>query len=209
MVFQGLVYAWVHFYLPLPIVLTLMASSPIFTAIFDKIIYGVSLNRVQIIWLSIAFCGVILTANGTYLKFLITGKEPQSHSKFENYFSKDPLVMVAVGTFFTLIMCLHGYAVVCTKKLRNTSSVQISYMIGLLVLLSSGFLLPSALADPFYHKPTTWELFLAFLCTGVPMALGQLIGISALILTKNYGMLTPFNFSTIVLGYLVSIWRYE
>ena len=73
MVLQGLVYAWVHFYLPLPIVLTLMASSPIFTAIFDKFINGIELNKVQIIWFAIAFLGVILTANGNYLSFVITG----------------------------------------------------------------------------------------------------------------------------------------
>ena len=73
MVVQGLAYAWVQFYLPLPIVLTLMASSPIFTAIFDKFINGVDLNRAQIICLVVAFVGVVLTANGTYLTFLMTG----------------------------------------------------------------------------------------------------------------------------------------
>jgi drug/metabolite transporter (DMT)-like permease len=76
MVIQGLAYAWVQFYLPLPIVLTLMASSPIFTAIFDRIIYGVRLNRAQVIWLCIAFMGVVLAANGTYLSYLITGIQP-------------------------------------------------------------------------------------------------------------------------------------
>ena len=76
MVIQGLAYAWVQFYLPLPIVLTLMSSSPIFTAIFDKILNGVHLNRIQVIWFVIAFVGVILTVNGSYLSFLITGKKP-------------------------------------------------------------------------------------------------------------------------------------
>ena len=73
MVVQGLAYAWVQFYLPLPIVLTLMASSPIFTAIFDKFFNGVNLNKFQIVSLTVAFVGVILTANGTYLTFLMTG----------------------------------------------------------------------------------------------------------------------------------------
>jgi drug/metabolite transporter (DMT)-like permease len=74
MVLQCLAHAWVQFYLPLPIVLTLMASSPIFTAIFDKVINGVHLNRAQVFWLSIAFLGVVLAANGTYLWFLMTGR---------------------------------------------------------------------------------------------------------------------------------------
>ena len=67
MVIQGLCYAWVQFYLPLPIVLTLMASSPIFTAIFDKLLNDINLNKIQVIWFVIAFVGVILTANGSYL----------------------------------------------------------------------------------------------------------------------------------------------
>ena len=74
MVVQGLAYAWVQFYLPLPIALTLMASSPVFTAIFDKLLNGIELNHKQICWLSVAFIGVILTANGNYLYFLLNGE---------------------------------------------------------------------------------------------------------------------------------------
>jgi drug/metabolite transporter (DMT)-like permease len=29
------------------------------------------------------------------------------------------------------------------------------------------------------------------------------------LITHNYGMLTPFQFSTIIVGYLVSIFRYD
>ena len=73
MILQGLAHAWAQFYLPLPIVLTLMASSPIFTTMFDSWLFGVNLNRVQKIWLSVAFMGVVLTANGNYLFYLMTG----------------------------------------------------------------------------------------------------------------------------------------
>ena len=73
MVVQGLAYAWVQFYLPLPIVLTLMASSPIFTAIFDQILNGVDLNRAQILCFLVGLAGVFLTADGASLNFLMTG----------------------------------------------------------------------------------------------------------------------------------------
>jgi drug/metabolite transporter (DMT)-like permease len=72
-VVRGLVYAWVQFYLPLPIVITLNSASPIFSAIFDKILYGMHLNRAQIAWLIVAFIGVIVTANGKYITFLMNG----------------------------------------------------------------------------------------------------------------------------------------
>lgn len=74
MVFQGLAYAWVQYYLPLPIVLTLNSASPIFVAVFDSILYGVRLNGAQKGWLSLAFLGVVLTANGNYIVFLLTGQ---------------------------------------------------------------------------------------------------------------------------------------
>ena len=59
-----IVYAWSQFYLPLPIAITLMSTSPIFATIFDKLIYGISITKQQIGWLSLAFSGVLLTANG-------------------------------------------------------------------------------------------------------------------------------------------------
>ncbi len=67
MALHGLIYAWSLFYLPLPIVVTLNSSSPIFAAFFDRVIYGTLLNRPQLCWLLVAFSGVILTANGTYI----------------------------------------------------------------------------------------------------------------------------------------------
>lgn len=71
MFIQGFVYAWSQFYLPLPIVVTLYASTPIFSAIFDYLVFGVIINKKQKIWLLVAVGGVILTANGAYLQDLI------------------------------------------------------------------------------------------------------------------------------------------
>ena len=64
MIVHTLVYAWSQFYLPLPIAITLNSTSSIFASILDKVINNISLNKFQIIWLIIAFMGVILTANG-------------------------------------------------------------------------------------------------------------------------------------------------
>ena len=73
MLVHTFVYAWVQYYLPLPIAITLNSTSSIFIAIFDKIIYKVDLNTKQIIWLKIAFIGVILTVNGNYISYLVFG----------------------------------------------------------------------------------------------------------------------------------------
>ena len=59
MIVHNLVYAWSQFYLPLPIAITLNSTSSIFASILDKVINNISLNKLQVGWLFIAFMGVI------------------------------------------------------------------------------------------------------------------------------------------------------
>lgn len=88
MFIQMTTYAWAQFYLPLPVVVTLQATSPIFATIFDRIINKITLNNKQYTYLAIAFFGVLLTTNGNYIYFLITGTNPEKNSSFENYFTR-------------------------------------------------------------------------------------------------------------------------
>ena len=73
MFFQGMCFSWSLYYLPLPIAFTINNSSPLFVVILDKLFYGIELNRKQLIWLIIAFIGVILTVNGNQIMSQITG----------------------------------------------------------------------------------------------------------------------------------------
>ena len=49
----------------------------------------------------------------------------------------------------------------------------------------------------------------SFIFAGLPMTAGQLSFIGALTLTKDYGVITTLSFTTIIVGYLVSIFRYN
>ena len=118
------------------------------------------------------------------------------------------MVMAGAAFFYTLIMILHGYAIVTTKKLISTHMIHINFILGSVILFSSSVLMPSAMVDADYHKPTSEEMLYAFFLTGIPMVLGQYMGISAFVMTKKLGMVTPFQFSNIILGYVVSIVRY-
>ena len=89
MFLQGIVYAWSQFYLPLPIVVTLYAATPIFTAIWDYLVYGVSINQKQKGWFALAFIGVLLTSNGSYLHDMVFGR---NSSDFGGYISRDPMM---------------------------------------------------------------------------------------------------------------------
>lgn len=63
------------YYLPLPIAFTINNSSPLFVAIWDRVLNGIKLNSKQLFWLFIAFVGVILTVNGNQIIAYITNTE--------------------------------------------------------------------------------------------------------------------------------------
>jgi drug/metabolite transporter (DMT)-like permease len=44
--------------------------------------------------------------------------------------------------------------------------------------------------------------------SGLPLTLGQLCYIASLLICHDYGMLTPFMFTSIIWGYVVSVFRY-
>jgi drug/metabolite transporter (DMT)-like permease len=144
MAIQGLAYAGVQFYLPLPIAITLTCASPIFTSFFDRVLNKVYLNRTQTLWLVVAFLGVVLTANGKYFTYLISGNQTEGSTSFQNYLTTDPTVTMAAALIFTCVMVLHGYGVVVTKRLVQTQSIHVNYFQGVLILLVNALLVPYA-----------------------------------------------------------------
>jgi hypothetical protein len=70
----------------------------------------------------ISFLGVILVSNGSYLILLIDPEFSESSSSFD-YVTKDPIVMIKAGSIMALTMVAHAFAVVMTKKLKNTNTI--------------------------------------------------------------------------------------
>jgi drug/metabolite transporter (DMT)-like permease len=48
----------------------------------------------------------------------------------------------------------------------------------------------------------------ALLFSGIPMTVGQLSYIAALVMSKNMGLITTLSFSSIIMGNLISVLRY-
>lgn len=67
MVLHNFGYTVAQFYLPLPIAITINSISPIFVYIYDYYLYGVTINKLQMIFLIISIIGVAITANSSYL----------------------------------------------------------------------------------------------------------------------------------------------
>jgi len=129
-------------------------------------------------------------------------------SNFDNYLSKDPAMVMWASFIVVCTMCLHAFGVVITKKLQNVNGIQINYHLGLLCLFEVGPIAVFGFNDPSYNSPTMQEFLICMILGGIPMAIGSTFYIIALKLTSNYGMLTPFMFTSIIFGYLMSIFRY-
>ncbi len=152
MFLQGFVYAWSQYYLPLPIVVTLYASTPVFSAFFDWLVFGIGLNKKQKIWLALAFSGVLLTANGKYLEKVMGSmlNSPSQTEKTENesrYFSSSPIMALVAAVVLAATQAIQGLGIVLTKKLKDTTAIHITYFVGIILLLGNGLMMPSAMAS--------------------------------------------------------------
>jgi drug/metabolite transporter (DMT)-like permease len=105
-------------------------------------------------------------------------------------------------------MAVYSYGQVLIKKLKNSSSLEIMYFQHMVLLFASALLLPIGLQDDNFNKPSFSDLFKLSIFTCIPLCLGGLGINQALLMTNNYGLVTPFMFSSIISGYLVSVIRY-
>lgn len=55
------------------------------------------------------------------------------------------MVLIAGGVL-ALTQCLHGLGVVTTKKIKDSSTIHVTYFVGLIMLIGNAVLMPSALA---------------------------------------------------------------
>jgi len=116
--------------------------------------------------------------------------------------------MLQVAFLFLLVKIIHGYGVMTTKKITKQNGFQISYIQGLLVLFSSAITLPYVTNQSDYKEVEFITVLKSCLFSGCFIALGSTFWITALTLTKNFGLITTFSFTSIILGYLVSVFRY-
>ena len=203
MLFYGWNVALSQFYLPLPIVHTINGSGAIFIFVIDYFRNGVHINMKQLAGVMIGFIGLVATVNG---KLIISYLDPtfEAHSEFENYHSDGIGVGLAVSTMLVLSNFGWGYSIVYTKDLHY-HPYQISYHCGILLVLASSLIYISLGNFEFDFQ----KMLICFFLTGVPCALTALAHVTAVKMTKRTGILFIINFSTVLLGYLVSIFYYN
>ena len=68
--------------------------------------------------------------------------------------SSDPSMILLAAIALVLSMCAHGFGVVITKRMKETNSIHVNYIQGLLIFFTAAVLLPYGLNDLQYHNPS-------------------------------------------------------
>ena len=94
---------------------------------------------------------------------------------------------------------------IITKDLKQTNTVQLNFTSGLMYIW-----IGTAFSFPYQNTRlvTPYELIWDILLIGGPIALATFLYMYGLTLSKKTGNLTITNFSTVIIGYIISILRY-
>ena len=84
------------------------------------------------------------------------------------------------------------------------NATQINFHQSILMILSNSFIYPFSKSD---NEIST--LAFGILAIGIPAAIAGLLFISAIILSKNTGIITMMIFLSVVYSYILSIFRYN
>ncbi len=119
--------------------------------------------------------------------------------------SDDPWVKLLVGALFILGNIMWAYAQVITKRLNNVNSIQINIHLGLFFMFTTGIFYPTQVSSPISIDKIIIGIFMG----GFVIAFAQITFIGAMTMTKNTGVLAMFLFVGVIVGYLVSVFKYN
>ena len=200
---HSMVMASAQFILPLPVVHTISASGVLWVFTLDYLLYGVAINSAQACGIVIGFGGVLLNVNGS----LITSWWDPSYifnSTFSNYITEDPVYRSVFALFMFAVMVGWAYSLVQLKEIREYNSFQTNFHMAIVFMYGGGLAYPAL-----EGVASMGRLAMGLLLTGVPIAIAQMLFIGGITMSKETGSLTMLNFIGVVIGYLVSVFRYH
>ena len=201
---QSIIYTVAQYYLPQPILQTIHTTGALFVFILDYKINHVTITKKQFYGVMLGVAGVLLTING---ELIVRAFDPtyESKSDFKNYLSTDPIVKLIICVLFICGNIMWAYAQVITKRLHGVNSIQINVYLGLFFLFTSGVLYPTQVTTPVPIE----KYIISFFVSGIVITIAQITFIGATTMTKNTGVLTMFMFVGVIVGYLVSVFKYN
>lgn len=101
-------------------------------------------------------------------------------------------------------MFLWAYGLLRVRTYYKNNHTFVNFQFGLLLSILSGFLYPYQV-----QKKTPWDVLLVSIFTvGLPLAVGQLLFVAGLALNKKTGQIVILTGIPVLMGYLVSYFRY-
>ena len=110
-----------------------------------------------------------------------------------------------IGILLALMTFVWAYGTVVIKNIVELNSLHINLHFGIFTTIISGILYPIFVSEP---KPALTMVYGLIFC-GAPMAVGNILYIHVLTINKNTGLATICISSAVVVGYLISVLRYN
>lgn len=193
-----------QFYLPLPVVHTVNFFGPIFIFIIDFFENGVSINKKQLYCLLAGVLGIICTINDELIN-KIMDNEYEIKTDFKNYISLDPTSFSLYGLALIGVMFVWAYGLLRVRTFYKNTHIHVNFHLGMLFILMSGFLYPIKVSKP----SDLWILFKGFFYSGIPHACAQTFFGTGLTLNRKTGQVVILTGIPVLLGYLISYYRYD
>lgn len=124
-------------------------------------------------------------------------------TNFKHYITDDIRIIAAFSVIFIITMVFWAYAAVLTKRIK-ANSYQITFYLALFTQFTG------SVSYPYTVNTSTYEnIFKGLIFTGVILTACQTLYIAALRMSRNTGLVSIMGFSSIVMSYFISIFRYN
>jgi drug/metabolite transporter (DMT)-like permease len=125
-------------------------------------------------------------------------------TEFANYISLDPVNFSLYGLALIGVMFIWAYGLLRLRTFYKNTHVHTNFHLGLCFMITAGLFYPIKV-----HEPSSLSVLIqAFLYTGVPLALCQILMVASVALNKKTGQLTMLTMIPVLIGYALSYFRY-
>ena len=110
-----------------------------------------------------------------------------------------------MGTLFAFMASIWAYGTIVVKNIVKLNSLHINLHFGIFTTIVNGLLYPIFVTN----AHSTLVMTSGFFLCGVPMAISNIMYIYALMINRNTGLVTICISSAVVVGYVISVFRYN
>lgn len=200
---HGIIISLSLYYLPSPIVHTINSCGPLIVFVLDYIRNGTAVTNKQIVGIFISAIGLLITINAALILSWI-GWSDTIISNF-NYVESSLKTKTVVSLIFVLSQIGSAYALILTKEIKTQDPYQIGLHFGIVQTVTGAM---TGLTFGFSHISIAQQLWVVLLVS-IPLGIANIFMTVAFTMTKHTGRLSMVMFNCVIVGYLISVIRYD